>query len=87
MEEVQKPNNSGCHPPSSEPFRIYLYILMAWLLIKHNGNFCVHTFRDVTACGSVDRYQRFGRSPCLNVVAYLLKARTVKPEETAVDRE
>jgi hypothetical protein len=23
IEEVQKPSNSVCHPPSSEPFRIY----------------------------------------------------------------
>jgi hypothetical protein len=37
MEKVQKPSNSECYTPSSEPFRIYMKIIIytaseAWIV-------------------------------------------------------
>jgi hypothetical protein len=39
MDEVQKPSNSECYTPSSEPFRIYVHIAHAiWNYEKDTAN-------------------------------------------------
>jgi hypothetical protein len=49
MEKVQKPSNSVCYTPSSEPYRIYMTIvfwsmyLCIWLSFCLSVNQSVHT--------------------------------------------
>jgi hypothetical protein len=51
MDKVQKPSNSECYTPSSEPFRIYLYRLQCIGIgrnSKRKGNL-MNKFINVTA--------------------------------------
>jgi hypothetical protein len=64
MDKVQKPSNSVCHPPLSEPFRIYKEILVLW---------------DVTPCSPLKINQRFERIFCLNFSGSKFKP-SKKPE-------